>query len=269
MNTEAILRLVFLFTAVAASLVGLAAFSNFGKKRAWNVALAFVIAWTVLTLGGGIYLKPKVGPILVVEGVLLAAALILAFVGGTLGGKLKAAGASPTIIAAVFAGLVLLDLRAFYQLNAAVVALAGEIGVDKTQTKYVPNANKDCPENLKSLYFAFSQYADGNGALPPADKWMENDEIASKIQKEEWLHCPQVSNRHDTVYGYAYNDAIAGKQLNGKKLNEMPNAASTPLLYDSSNLTKSAHDAFTSLPKPGRHGGKNNVLYCDGHVVAQ
>jgi prepilin-type processing-associated H-X9-DG protein len=46
----------------------------------------------------------------------------------------------------------------------------------------------------------------------------------------------------------------------------MPDAAKTPLAFDSSTLTKNAHDPMTSLPKPGRHGGRNNILFCDGHI---
>ena len=93
--------------------------------------------------------------------------------------------------------LVLIDLGAFYHLNRSLAQIAGELGLSTMRKKYEPIANKDCPENLKSLYFAFAQYVEGNGSLPPADKWMENDEIASKVQKEEWFHCPEVSNRHD------------------------------------------------------------------------
>ena len=57
-----------------------------------------------------------------------------------------------------------------------------------------------------------------------------------------------------------------GRKLNGKTLKDMPDAAKTPLLYDSTDLAKNAHDSLTSLPKPGRHGGKNNILFCDGHI---
>ena len=79
-----------------------------------------------------------------------------------------------------------------------------------------------------------------------------------------------MSNRHDAHFGYALNDALAGKKLNlnGKPLKTLPNASTTPLLYDSTNVSKNAHDAVASLPRPGRHGGRNNILYLDGHVAA-
>ena len=160
-------------------------------------------------------------------------------------------------------------LRLCTEPGASAFIRAATIGLTGTRTKKVePTENKECPENLKSLYLAFSLYVESNGSLPPADKWMDNQELTSRIQKDEWLHCPEVSNRKDTKFGYAYNDAVAAKSLDGKKLAEMPDAARTPLLYDSDNLAKSAHDAFRSLPANGRHAGKNNVLYCDGHINA-
>jgi len=269
MSIEAILRLILLTTSALALMVGAAAYRSAPSSRG-RIALSTVVGvWSIITLGGGIYLTPKVGPVVRTEGLLLALAPAVALLGGLTSGNRKAAGLSPLVIVIGFAIIVLIDLEAFYNLNHALVVVAGDLGVGNARKKYEPNANNDCPENLKSLYFAFAQFVDGNGSLPAAEKWMDNDEIASKVQKDEWFHCPDVSNRHDDRYGYAYNDAIAGHQTNGKKLKEMADAARTPLLYDSSNLGKSAHDAFASLPKPGRHGGRNNILYCDGHVEAK
>ncbi len=143
-------------------------------------------------------------------------------------------------------------------------------GLLKPKDDYKPETNKDCPANLQSVYNAFEQYADLNDRLPDAAKWQDDTDFTSRIPQDEWLHCPAVSNRHDDKFGYALNDAIAGKKLNlnGKPLKSLPNAANTPLLYDSTNTNKNAHDAVTSLPKPGRHGGRNNILYLDGHVAA-
>lgn len=268
MTIEAILRLILLTTGVLALIVGFAAYHSGGKKRIRSVVLLLVACWSAVTFGGGLYLTPKVGSIVAVEGTLLGLAVIGALAGGLSAYKMSNGGAGPAPAAIVFGLLVLVDLTMFYRLNHKIVEMAGELGFGAPHTKYEPSANKDCPENLKSLYFAFAQYVDGNGSLPSAERWMDNDELSSKVQKEEWFHCPEVSNRHDSNYGYAYNDLLSQRKLNGKKLQEMPNAAKTPLLYDSSNLGKSAHDAFVSLPRSGRHGGRNNVLYCDGHVDA-
>jgi prepilin-type processing-associated H-X9-DG protein len=269
MSIETILRLVLLAGAMMAIFVGFTAYKWGSNSRAKAALIALVSIWTALTLGGGLYLTPKIGPLVRNEGFLLALAPIGALVGGLASGRRKAVGLSPVLVIAGFTVLVIIDLEAFYRLNHTLADVAGSLGIGAVHQKYEPTANKECPENLKSLYFAFAQYVEGNGSLPPAEKWMDNEEIASKVQKEEWFHCPEVSNRHDNHFGYAYNDSIAGRSLNGKKLNELTDAVHTPLLYDSTNLAKSAHDAFVSLPKPGRHGGRNNVLYCDGHVEAK
>jgi prepilin-type processing-associated H-X9-DG protein len=150
----------------------------------------------------------------------------------------------------------------FVPLNQ-IGAIVKEYGSAK---KYDPKADKSCTENLQSLYIAFNKYVEYNDSLPPAETWQDQDDFKGAIQKDEWLHCPEVSNRHDTKFGYAYNAALSGRRLGGKKLNEMPDAAKTPLLYDSTDLAKNAHDGLTSLPRPGRHGGKNNILFCDGHI---
>ncbi len=143
-------------------------------------------------------------------------------------------------------------------------------GLLKPKDDYKPETNKDCPANLQSVYNAFEQYAELNDKLPDAAKWQDDTDFTSRIPQDEWLHCPAVSNRHDDKFGYALNDAVAGKKLNlnGKPLKSLPNAATTPLLYDSANTNKNAHDAVTSMPRPGRHGGRNNILYLDGHVAA-
>ncbi len=265
MNIELILRVVLLAAVMLG--VTIAFFASRAKtRRARGVLIAAVVAWSLFTIGGGIALQSKIGVILITEGLLLAGVPILAILAGLSIGSTTRSRTVRSLLAAVFAVFAILDLSKFYGLNQTVIDMAGSLGIGKSNGKIEPAANKECPENLKMIYFSFAQYVDGNGSLPKADKWMDNEEIASKIQKDEWLHCPEVSNRKDDKFGYAYNDAIAGRDMRGKKLSEMPNAATTPLLYDSSNLSRSAHDPFKSLPSAGRHAGSNNVLYCDGHV---
>ena len=40
----------------------------------------------------------------------------------------------------------------------------------------------------------------------------------------------------------------------------------TVMFYDSSNLARNATDPVSSLVLGGRHSGKNNFTYADGHV---
>jgi prepilin-type processing-associated H-X9-DG protein len=213
----------------------------------------------------------KIGPIVTRQTLLLGSTLTIALLGGFAAGvarKERQQRAQTGIVlltvllAGIFGGVFIGRVN-------QVVELARGVGLLGAQAAYEPQKNKDCPENLKSLYIAFQQYAQDWDALPPAANWLDNDELVSKVSRNEWLHCPAVSNRHDNRYGYAYNTAVAGRKMGGKHaLADLPDAAHTPLLYDSTDLGKNAHDALQSLPKPGRHGGRNNILYLDGHVQA-
>jgi prepilin-type processing-associated H-X9-DG protein len=264
MNIEKILGIVLAAAAVLSLM--LAMLGRGAKSRGSRVALGVITSlWCLLTIGAGAMFQSKIGPLVLIEGLLLA----IAPASGLLGGLAAGRGGS-TARAALPAALILivLDLGGFYALNHRVADLAETMGLFRPKAAAAVPEQNGCTENLKALYFAFDKYAESNGSLPTADKWMENEEIVSRVQKNEWFHCPQVSNQKDEKFGYAYNEALANLSLNGKKLSEMPNAAHTVLLYDSSDLQRSAHDKVSSLPLKGRHSGHNNVLYCDGHIEA-
>lgn len=130
------------------------------------------------------------------------------------------------------------------------------------QVAYQPEKNKTCPENLKQLYTAVSLYADSwDGVLPPADRWMTA--IKDNVPNDAWLRCPDVAPA-SANHGYAMNPA-----LGGKKLTEIPNRGKTPLFYDSTDLKADAHGDPSTMPKPGRHTGRNNVVYADGQVRSE
>ncbi len=254
--------------------VFLAGFAVGLLTRRRTVAAITVIAVALLLaaglLAGARAPARQIGPIVTQEAMRVAVAWVLALLGGFLAGVIKQRATLLTTVgvALLVAGAVGGILQSAFAKHPEVIRVAKQLGLDQKTAKYEPEKNKACPENLKSLYIAFSMYAEDYGALPPAANWMQNEDLTSKVRQNEWLHCPAVSNRHDDKYGYAYNDQVAGRKLNGKPLKEMPDAAATPLLYDSTNLAPSAHDAVTSLPHPGRHGGRNNILYCDGRVEA-
>ena len=63
------------------------------------------------------------------------------------------------------------------------------------------------------------------------------------------------------AYGYAMNAA-----LSSTKRSAVTDPTATPLLFDSTILTKNAASGIDTLPKPGRHNGGNNVAYTDGHA---
>ena len=124
---------------------------------------------------------------------------------------------------------------------------------------YDATKNKTCPENLQQLYSALQFYTDEWDALPPADRWMTA--IQDRVPKDEYLHCPEVRAADPSKYGYAMNPTLGGKPMR-----DIPDRKATPLFYDSSDLSKNAHAGPESVPNPGRHTGRNNILYADGHV---
>ncbi len=135
--------------------------------------------------------------------------------------------------------------------------------ITSAQVKYEPQKNKTCPENLKQLYSAVQFYAESwDDKLPPVDTWMTA--IKDNVPKDEWLHCPEISTKAGPKYGYSMNPA-----LGGKKRSEIKDKEKTPLFYDSTDLKMNAHAGPESMPKPGRHTGKNNVLFADGSVKSQ
>ncbi|MDE2127705.1 MAG: hypothetical protein KGJ62_14065 [Armatimonadetes bacterium] len=206
-------------------------------------------------------LRARVGPVASWEASLIAGAVGAFFAAGIALPRRKAPAAAALIL-----GVACLGGTAV--LNGKIVSLANRIGIAGGAVSYKPEVNKSCIQNLHSLYLAFSMYAQDYDALPPAAGWLQNPDLVSKVRENTWLHCPAVSNRHDDKYGYAMNDAVSGMPMHGRDLKQTPHAAETALVYDSSNLAISAHDRFSSLPSPGRHAGKDNVLYMDGHVAA-
>ena len=259
------LNLLILTLAVIVTFLSLISYAagRMGRKLAGIVV--FIVLVTAMLVGTGIQLFPKIGPLVLGVIALPTFAIDMGMLGGYFVGKARHGGKPQNGLAAIVIVLLACDLFGAYSYYGHVVQILKDTGAIKDTTVAPPQdapATASSAQNLKDLYAAFSQYAGSNeGVLPPAEKWMENEDLKGYIQKDEWLHDPAVSTGHDEKFGYAYNDAVAGK-----KLKEIPDAAKTPLLYESSNTAKSAHDAVTSLPKPGRHNGKNEILFCDGHV---
>lgn len=269
MQVDAILSIVrgisiglCLLAFVAGVMVGIRTqdVSRSGKRLTLVLAVL-----AVLLIGGTLPVAARIGSVITMLAIYLTCALAAALLGGFGAGRKHSKGllSGVGLYAVVTLLVTALALASVFSLLNPIAAIAKEYGSSK---KYDPKADKSCTENLQSLYFAFGKYVEYNDSLPPAETWQDQDDFKAAIQKDEWLHCPAVSNRHDNKFGYAYNAALSKRKLNGKKLKEMPDAAKTPLLYDSTDLAKNAHDSLTSLPKPGRHGGKNNILFCDGHI---
>lgn len=95
--------------------------------------------------------------------------------------------------------------------------------------------------------------------LPPRENWM--DAITPYTKNHVMEHCSEV--RGPAEYGYAYNS-----QLSGLDETKIADPGKLPMIYDSTNLARNASDPVASLPKPGRHEGRNSISYADGHARA-
>lgn len=236
----------------------------------------FIVIGTLLSslfVVAGVLLRSKLGEATLFLGVIFDVAICVAMLGGLTAGRRVKQGATLFGLQTFLTFLAIAILLGFVRSKGMELANAAKaLGLEGSNsvTKDEPKDRQTCEENLKSLYTAFKFYVQDWDALPPAKDWTENPDLVSKVTKNSWLHCPSVSSGADSKFGYAYNTEMAGKplKLSGKPLNELPNAANTILLYDSGTLDKSASDNATSQPKPGRHGGKNFVLFADGTVKA-
>ena len=110
-----------------------------------------------------------------------------------------------------------------------------------------------CLSNVKQSALGLLQYtADADDRFPPRDLWM--DATLPYVKSEANWHCPSVPKG---AYGYAFNAALS-------RAKPPKDPAKTPLVYDSVSPIRNASDPVTSLPLPGRHGGKNTIAYADG-----
>lgn len=118
-----------------------------------------------------------------------------------------------------------------------------------------------CLYNVKQLSLSLQVYlVDFDNRLPDRDHWM--DSIEKYVKNPALLADPSIKAKGE--YGYSFDS----------RLSQQPTAAfpvqeQQPALFDSLNLGRNASDPFISLPKPGRHDGKNSVGYLDGHVKSQ
>ena len=114
-----------------------------------------------------------------------------------------------------------------------------------------------CLSNVKLASLGLILYAaDHDDRDPSRDAWM--DASLPYVKTEANWHCPSVPK---AAFGYAFNGALSFAK-------PPVSVGTTPLIYDSANPIRNASDLFTSLPRPGRHRGKNSVAYSDGHAKA-
>ena len=127
-----------------------------------------------------------------------------------------------------------------------------------------------CLSNVKRRALSLTMYAeDADGCFPARVRWMDATAVyltpkallyeGEDPHPDRSMRCPAVFK---VGFGYAFNKALSGSK-------SPPRPESMPMVYDSTRLARNASDLVTSLPLPGRHGGKDNVAYADGHAKAR
>lgn len=115
-----------------------------------------------------------------------------------------------------------------------------------------------CQANQKQIALAVMQYVqDYDERMPPAREWI--DVLQPYVRNSEQLfRCPASGEN-----GYAFN-----QKLSRKPLAAINQAASTILIYESSNLDYNLFAPFTG--RAYRHSQNNqsgmNIAFADGHV---
>ena len=142
-------------------------------------------------------------------------------------------------------------------LLSIAVVVSATAALAPLHTQDDPAKRTVCLKNVKLVCTAIAIYeADYDDHVPLAKKWM--DLVKPYTKNEAFYHCTEVGTK---AYGYALSSAAAGKNVE-----KIANPATEVLLFDSTVLTRSAVSTLKSLPKPGRHEGKNNIGYIDTHA---
>lgn len=205
-------------------------------------ALLYGVSGQELTFGNT---KVGLGPLML---------LIPSVCGSLLAGGLFAAGGRTP----VNVGLVILVGGTIWTASdlKPLVGLIQQLRPERTE---VAVTGPSCEENLKKLYTAAMLYSDSwDGMLPPADRWEEA--LKETLADHSALQCPEAPAGSG---GYAMNAA-----LGGKRVSDLEKPETEPLFFDTQLPGPSAHGSLEDAPKPGRHAGKNSVVYADGHTAS-
>ncbi|MBC8065233.1 MAG: hypothetical protein H7Y17_10410 [Chlorobia bacterium] len=129
-----------------------------------------------------------------------------------------------------------------------------------------------CLQNLRALAAAQAMYSvDNMGSLPAAD-WM--DASLPYLKKNVGaIGCPVARDKKNDDYGFAMNEAFVGKPMV-----VATSDGDTPLIFDSTLLSRNAVGPLSTLPEKGRHlqpdtdpefdTWKNNVAFANGSARA-
>jgi len=116
-----------------------------------------------------------------------------------------------------------------------------------------------CVSNVKQISAGMIMYSqDYDDVLPLKKEW--STIVSPYVKSKSMFHCPSVPK---DKFGYAYNFVCSSH--NTTQLGPLEKMA---VIFDSTQLQKDNVTTLVSLPRPGRHEGKDTIGYLDGHVKA-
>ena len=145
---------------------------------------------------------------------------------------------------------------------AAMMCIAASIIMPILKSAGTSRETQLCLGNLRRLSRAVILYSEEHDGRLPGQGW--NRDLAKYEPDEVVFACPHQRRIDPRSSGYAMNSALVEK-----KLPEVTDPASTPLLFDSRPVVPGTITEPDDVPRPGRHknGSENAVAYADGHVT--
>lgn len=139
--------------------------------------------------------------------------------------------------------------------GGVVVYLSGRTDPPTTEGGTNAEIREQCRTKLKSVATALIMYAADNDDFLPLANWTDAAEPYARGSADVF-RCSAVAAGN---YGYAFHEALLGAQTTASG-----SPGTTPMVFDSSLLTRNAVSAY-ALPNPPRHGS-GVTAYLDGHV---
>ncbi len=113
-----------------------------------------------------------------------------------------------------------------------------------------------CLSNLKQVLVGQLMYAsDHDDRATLASNWMNASLLY--VKSEATYRCTAVEPPN---FGFAFNEFMSGAKIG------MEDSGEKRLVYESRNLKRNVAEYLPLFPVPGRHQGKNNVGFADGHA---
>lgn len=118
-----------------------------------------------------------------------------------------------------------------------------------------------CRTNIDQLTRGMLLYAsDYNDVLPPAQNWQTL--LQPYVKATQVFNCPSLSATGQSGYGYL-------ESLAGQTLAAISGPSTTPFIFESIDLTPSAHGQEGSILSTPRHNKEIWIGYADGKVRAK